>query len=69
MSRAEYEITISPGGGVELNLIQEASVQSQACTTVQNLMASLGTVTEHDQRCEDPTPVNLKLNIPGSNQN
>ncbi len=63
---AEYEIVIKPGGEVEAKLVQEATVQSAACVSIQTLMTSLGTVRQHEQGGGECQPVNLNLHIPGS---
>lgn len=56
---AIYEARIGLKGTVNLVLIQEGTVQANACSSIQTLSASLGSVTEHDQYDGGDQPVNV----------
>lgn len=63
MSASIYEVIVGPTGTVTSTLITEGTTQNQSCEQIVTLMRNLGNVTDHDVRCEDPTPVNLNLGL------
>jgi len=67
MSQSIYEIRIKDGGKIDTTLIEEGVSQSVACNQILNLTHSLGAQTSHDERTDTPQPVNIGLNLPGTN--